>query len=66
MVKDKFLIGDIVKIKKKYSRKQYIIIALSDDRKVAWIEGTKDKSFSLIKVETSKLNLVTRSQLMIL
>lgn len=65
MDKEKFLVGDIVKIKKRYSRKQYTIVALSNDKKVSWIEDTNDKKFKLIKVEVSNLKLITRSQLTI-
>lgn len=65
MDKEKFLVGDIVKIKKRYSRKKYTIVALSNDKKVSWIEDTNDKKFKLIKVEVSNLKLITRSQLTI-
>lgn len=63
MAKEEFLVGDIVKINKKYSRKKYIVIALADNKEFAWIEAPKDKKFRLIKVATSKLKLVNRSQL---
>lgn len=63
MVKNEFLIGDTVKVNKKYSRKKYIITAISDNKEFAWIEAPKDKKFRLIKVATSKLKLVNRSQL---
>lgn len=63
MAKEEFLVGDIVKINKKYSRNKYIVTALADNKEFAWIEAQKDKKFRLIKVATSKLKLVNRSQL---
>ncbi len=63
MAKEEFLVGDIVKINKKYSRNKYIVTALADNKEFAWIEAPKDKKFRLIKVATSKLKLVNRSQL---
>lgn len=63
MAKDEFLVGDIVKIKKKYSRKKYIVTALADNKEFAWLEAPNDKKFRLVKVATSKLKLVNRSQL---
>ena len=63
MAKEEFLVGNIVKINKKYSRKKYIVIALADNKEFAWIEAPKDKKFRLIKVATAKLKLVNRSQL---
>lgn len=65
MVKKEFLIGDIVKFNKKYSRKRYIINALSENKEVAWIEEEKETNLNLIKVSISKLKLITRSQIMI-
>lgn len=65
MVKKEFLIGDIVKFNKKYSRKRYIINSLSENKEVAWIEEEKETNLNLIKVSISKLKLITRSQIMI-
>lgn len=66
MAKEEFLVGDIVKINKSIlgrNTKKYIVIALADNKEFAWIEAPKDKKFRLIKVATSKLKLVNRSQL---
>lgn len=41
MVKNEFLIGDTVKVNKKYSRKKYIITAISENKEYAWIEAKK-------------------------
>ncbi|MDU3522206.1 MAG: hypothetical protein E7F58_11200 [Clostridium saudiense] len=65
MVKNEFLIGDTVKVNKKYSRKKYIITAISENKEYAWIEAEKDKKFNLIKVPIKKLKLVLRNQISI-
>nr|UVN08401.1 MAG: hypothetical protein [Bacteriophage sp.] len=65
MVKKEFLIGDTVKVNEKYSRKRYIITAISENKEYAWMEAEKGKKFNLIKVPIKKLKLVLRNQISI-
>ena len=63
-MENNFLIGDVVKVKEKNSRKIYIITSISEDGKFAYIT-LKNKKYNLIKIEISKLKLISRNQVVI-
>lgn len=65
MVNEKFIIGDIVKLKKKYSRRKYTVVSISEDGKYIWItpEKKQKKKQEIRKFKKDSLTLISRNQM---
>lgn len=61
----KFIVGDLVKLNKKYSRKKYIVFTIADDSNYIWI--TTEKKYKnkreILKVKRKDLILISRNQI---
>ncbi|XZM47522.1 hypothetical protein ACSXAC_15380 (plasmid) [Clostridium perfringens] len=65
MDSSKFIVGDIVKLNKKYSRKRYIVFSIADDSNYIWITTEKEYKHKreILKVKRKELVLISRNQI---